>query len=380
MENIMSYKFRLYPDKQQEEKLLETLDKCRFVYNKMLEGLNNQEKPNRLELQNSIPELKEEYPELKEVYSKVLQYESYRLFSNLKALGELKKKGKKIGRLRFKGKGWFKTFTYNQSGFKVIETGKRLDLLHLSKIGDIPIRLHREIEGEGKIKQITVKRYNSGEWYACIQVKNDIEKETKPIKKKVGIDVGIKYFLSDSDGLQIENPKFLDKSYKKLRRKQKKLSRKHKGSKNRQKQKKKVAKVHEKIVNQRKDFLHKVSRFYVDNYDFIALEDLNIKGMVRSRLAKWISDASWDRFMRFLSYKAENAGKIVIKVNPRGTSQEYKYGTLDRDYNASLNILQRGLEKLPQGLREVTPMETEPLRELTIVPASSVIELGSSLR
>jgi len=133
-------------------------------------------------------------------------------------------------------------------------------------------------------------------------------------------------------------------------------------------------------VNQRKDFLHKVSRFYVDNYDFIALEDLNIKGMVRSRLAKWISDASWDRFMRFLSYKAENAGKIVIKVNPRGTSQEYKYGTLDRDYNASLNILQRGLEKLPQGLREVTPMETEPLRELTIVPASSVIELGSSLR
>jgi len=371
---MITQKFRLYPNKQQEQKLLETLDKCRFVYNKMLDGLNEQDKPNRLELQNSIPKLKEEYPELKEVYSKVLQYESYRLFSNLRALARLKKNGKKVGRLRFKGKGWFKTISYNQSGFKIIETEKRLDLLHLAKIGDIPIRTHREVKG--KIKQIVIKKYNSGKWYACIQVENSIELEKKPIEKKVGIDVGIKYFSTDSDGLQIENPKFLDKSYKRLRREQKELSRKKKGSKNRQKQRIRVAKVHEKIVNQREDFLHKVSRYYADSYDFIAVEDLNIKNMVRSHLAKWINDASWNRFIQFLSYKVENTSGIVVKVNPRGTSQEYKFGELDRDYNASLNILERGLEKLGMGQTEVTPIETEPL----LVRASSVVEVGSSLR
>ena len=371
---MITHKFRLYPSNQQEQRMLEVLDKCRFVYNKMLEGLNKQDKPNKLELQNSIPKLKEDYPELKKAYSKVLQYESYRLFSNLRALAVLKKNGKKVGRLRFKGKGWFKTISYNQSGFKIMETDKRLGLLHLSKIGDIPIKIHREVEG--KIKQIIIKRCNSGKWYACIQVENKRDKEKKPINKKVGIDVGIKHFLTDSDGLQIENPKFLDKSYKRLRREQKKLSRKKKVSKNRQKQRIKVAKVHEKIVNQREDFLHKVSRHYVDSYDFVAVEDLNIKSMVRSHLAKWINDASWNRFMQFLSYKAENAGGLVVKVNPRGTSQEYRFGELDRDYNASLNILKRGLENVGMGQTEITPIETEPL----LIRASSVVEVGSSLR
>jgi len=372
---MITYKFRLYPNKNQEQKLLETLDKCRFVYNKMLEGLNEQDKPNRLELQNSIPKLKEEHPELKEVYSKVLQYESYRLFSNLRALAKLKKNGKKVGKLRFKGKGWFKTMCYNQSGFKITKTEKRCDRLHLSKIGDIPIRIHRELKG--KIKQIVVKRYNTGKWFACVQVESNIEKENRPIEKKVGIDVGIKYFLTDSDGLQIENPKFLDKSYKRLRKEQKRLSRKEKSSNRREKQRIIVAKVYEKIVNQREDFLHKVSRYYVDNYDFIAVEDLNIKNMIRNHhLSRYINDASWNRFIQMLSYKAENTGKIVVKVNPRGTSQEYKFGKLDRDYNASLNILQRSLEKLGMGQPEVTPIETEPL----LVRASSVVEMGSSLR
>jgi putative transposase len=143
----ITYKFRLYPNSEKEKKLLWTLEKCRMVYNDMLEGLNNQEKPNRLELQSTLPKLKEQHPELKEVYSKVLQHEVYRLFSNLRALAQLKKKGKKVGRLRFKGKGWFKTFTFNQSGFELRKTGKGLDRLRLSKIGDIPIRIHRKIGG-----------------------------------------------------------------------------------------------------------------------------------------------------------------------------------------------------------------------------------------
>jgi putative transposase len=149
----------------------------------MLEEMDNQEKPNKLDLQNSLPELKETYPELKRVYSKVLQYEVYRLFSNLRALSELKKKGRKVGRLRFKGKGWFKTFTYNQSGFRIIKTDNRLDKLHLSKIGGVPIRIHQEIEGE--IKQITIKHKQTGGLPASqLQLKLKLKQKLKMKKKR----------------------------------------------------------------------------------------------------------------------------------------------------------------------------------------------------
>ena len=376
MQNI-TYKFRLYPNKEQEEKLLWTLEKCRLVYNDMLAGLNGQRKPNRMELQAMLPKLKEQYPELKDVYSKVLQYEVYRLFSNLKGLGELKKKGRKVGRLRFKGRGWFKTMTYNQSGFRIIGTNTRLDRLHLSKIGDIPIMVHREIKGD--VKQITVKRHCSGKWYANVVTERNNKKHDKKISSVIGIDKGIKYFLTDTDGRQIENSQFLKNSLKKLRREQRRLSRKKKKSSNYNKQRIKVARVHEQITNQRIDFLHKLSRSYIDNYDMIAIENLNIKNMVRNHhLARSISDVSWSAFDNMLFYKAENAGKTVIGVDPKGTSQEYKYGDdLDRDYNSSINILERGIAKLPKGLREVTPVEIEPLRKLQLVSASSVIETGS---
>jgi len=341
----------------------------------MLEGLNGQEKPDRFELQSRLPTLKEEYPELKNVYAKVLQYEVYRLFSNLRALAVLKKNGRKVGRLRFKGRGWFKTFTYNQLGFKAIKTGKRLDRLHLSKIGDIPIRTHREIES--KIKQITIKRHNYGKWYACISVENGLEIETNPIQKAVGLDVGITHFVTDSDGMQIGNPNCLKKTLKKLRKEQRRLSRKKKGT-NRDKQRVKVARVHERIVDQRRDFLHKLSRYYVDGYDLIAIENLNVKGMVRNRhLARSISDVAWSTFAGMLSYKAENAGKMVVKVDPKGTSQIYNHGELDRDYNASLNILQRGLEQVGMGQAELTPVDIEPLQKLYPVSASSMVEAGS---
>jgi putative transposase len=175
----------------------------------MLEGLNNQEKPNRVELQFTLPKLKEQHPELKEVYSKVLQHEVYRLFSNLRALAQLKRNGKKVGKLRFKGKGWFKTFTYNQSGFELRKTGKRLDRLRLSKIGAIPIRIHREIGGN--IKQIAIKRYNSGKWWGCVSVESNVSIEQKPIQKAVGLDVGLEHFTTDSDGKRVENPHHLKK-------------------------------------------------------------------------------------------------------------------------------------------------------------------------
>jgi len=369
-----TYKFRLYPSKQQEEKLLWTLDKCRFTYNLLLENLNKQDKPSKLKFQSMLPELKNQYPELKEVYSKVLQYECHRLFSNLKALSRLKKNGKKVGKLRFKTKNRFKTMVYNQLGFKIIYTGKRCQTLHLSKIGNIKVRIPKKQTIKGKIKQVIIKRYPSGKWFSLICVDIEAKIKQKPIKKKIGIDVGIKHFLTDSEGRQIENPLFYEKLLYKLQYEQKKLSRKQKGSKNREKQRIRVARIYEKIVNKRDDFLHKLSRFYANNYDFIAVEDLNIKNMVKNhRLARMIIDSSWNKFIQLLSYKVESTGGKVVRVNPRGTSKEYKYGKLDRDYNASLNILERGLSG--QGL-SFEPVETRPLRE---IPASLVIEAGSPI-
>ena len=323
-----------------------------------------------------ITDLKRIEPELQKVHSKVLQYENYRLFSNLRSLSQTKKKGRKIGSLRFKGKNWFKTFSYNQSGFAIMQTHARYDKLWLSKIGEIPFIMHRTIEG--KIKQITIKHYPSGKWYASIIAET---KDEVPITKnsdKVGIDLGTINYVYDSDGNHFNDPKYLDKSLEKLQKRQRRLSRKKKGSKNRAKQRTSVARVHEKITNQRDNFLHKLSRHYINNYGFIAVEDLQIKNMVRNRhLAKSISDASWSRFIQMLCYKAERAGCAVVKVGPRGTTQICSNCgkevhkelwnrihkcecdlEIDRDYNSAMNILKRALG---QELPESTPVEIEPL-------------------
>jgi len=370
-----TYKFRLYPGKEDEKKLLFVLEICRLLYNSFLTIWNDSDKiPNRYKLQAMLPAMKEEHEGLKKVNAKTLQMVLFMLYNNLKALRELKKKGRKVGRLRYKKYGKIKSFILNQSGFKVIKTGSRLDRLYISKVGDIPIRAHREIEGE--IKQVIVKQYKTGEWYALISVDREVSVIAKVIENVIGLDMGIKFFLSDSDGRQIENPKFYKKTLARLQTEQRKLSRKKKGSQNRKKEIICVAKLHQRLTNQRDDFLHKLSRYYVDNYDLIAVEDLNIKGMAKNHhLAQSILDASWSKFFGMLESKAEIAGSLVPKVNPRGTSKEHKYGMeIDRDYNASINILERGL--VGQGLPFV-PSEVEPLRMLIQVPASSIVEVGS---
>ena len=390
-----TYKFRLYPSKQQEQRLLWALNRCRFVYNYLLKK-KTKEKLSRSELQALLPNLKKEFPELRRVHSKTIQYENYRLHSNIMALSRLKKNGKKVGRLRYKGKEWFKTFTYNQSGFRMIETEKRQKLLHLSKIGNIPIRKHREIKGN--IKQITIKHHQSGKWYACIMTeyennqlnKSKAEEGQKKSERKIGIDMGINNYAYDSDGVHFDNPKNLDSCLKKLSREQRRFSRKEKKSKNREKQRVRLAITHEKIFNKRDDFLHKLSHHYADGYDFIAVEELSVKNMVKNRfLAKSIMDSAWSKFILMLQYKAERAGSEVIKVSPKDTTQKcsrcgHKVKkslstrihkcpicglVIDRDYNAAINILKHGLEKsglkrnedklekLGQGLPEFTPAQ-----------------------
>jgi len=387
---LISYKFRIYPSKTVEAKLMNQLELCRWLYNRLLEEVNKARKEGRKidwkDTQALIVKLKQEKPELKNVYSKVLQMVNYQLWSNIKALNELRKKGKKVGWLRYKtSPNSFKTLNFNQSGFKIDFERKRLIL---SKVGEIPIKLHRPIEG--KIKGIIIKRTKTGKWFAIVQA----EAEPKPLPKTdrvVGIDVGIQNFCVDSDGLAFENPKFIDRTLEKIKKVQKKLSRKQKNSKRREKVRLKLAKLYEKLENQRNDFLHKLSRYYVNNYDVICLEDLDVKDMVEngksSTLNRHIHDSAWYKFLSLLAYKAERAGRRVVRVKAANTSKRcancgYIVENLslkdrwftcpvcgweaDRDYNASLNILDVGLGQ------SRTPVEGEPLP--LVIPYRKVIE------
>ncbi|MGC8940376.1 MAG: RNA-guided endonuclease InsQ/TnpB family protein [Candidatus Bathyarchaeia archaeon] len=240
-------------------------------------------------------------------------------------------------------------------------------MLQLSKIGDIPIRVHRKVEG--RIKQVIIKRHNSGKWFACICVEKEAEMEKREPKRSVGIDVGLKHFLTDTDGRQIENPRFYERTLERIRVLHRNLSRKKKGSKNREKARVKLAKAYEKLVNQRDDFLHKLSRFYVNNYNLICVEKLNMKGMVRNHnLAGKILDASWGKFLQLLEFKAERAGALVVKVNPRGTSKGLTYKNPLRDWISANRIKMRGWGD-PKS-----PVEMKPLR---VIPASLIIEAGS---
>ncbi len=369
---MLTYRFRLYSNKQEEGKLLHAKDICRKAYNRLLEeyysGTTN---PNVLS--KFLTQLKKEWPELNEVYSKCLQPEVYRLFHNLKALSEMEKAGRKIGKLRFKGENWFKTITYNQAGFKLVPSNDKFGILHLSKIGDIPIRLHREVIGD--IKQVTIKHMPSGDWFACIIVDDYMGGDRDIfVEKMVGIDVGIKKYAVDSDGQEIRNPRYLMTGLNRVRKEQRKLCRKEKGSRNYEKQRKKVASEHEHVQNQRNDFQHKLSRYYVDNYDFIVTEKLDINELIKNgHLEQSITDAAWSSFNQKLAYKAERAGKLFVQVDPRGTSQKcsrcgefvpktrkerwhdcpYCGLHLSRDHNASINILQRGMMKVGQELPEL---------------------------
>ncbi len=376
---MLSYKFRLYPNKEEEQKLLWTKDVCRRVYNRILE-LYNAGEQDRSKLQALLPVWKESDMDLRGVHSKVLQYEVYLLFSNLAALKEVRKRGRKVGKLRFKSENGFRTITYNQSGFKLLPKNEKFGILHLSKIGNIPIRLHREVHGN--IKGIAIKHTPSGKWYACLLVDDgESAEEITVIDKAVGIDVGLESFVVDSDGNEVENPRHLKHELKKLRREQWRLSKKEKGSRNREKQRVIVARTYGRVQNQRTDFQHKLAKHYVDEYDLIVAEKIEPLNMVHDRrLSRAISDASWSSLNQKLAYKAERAGKLFVQIDPRGTSQicpncgRIAAKTLsqrvhdcpcgykdDRDHASSLVILEKGLQKVRLERPELKLVDSWPL-------------------
>ncbi|WP_160135499.1 RNA-guided endonuclease InsQ/TnpB family protein [Halococcus salsus] len=397
---MLNYKSRLNPTPAQAEQLAWTLDTCRQVYNHFLHRLNRVENTSSYNEQQRLPKLKEWWDDLRAVHSKMLQKVVQRLYDNLSTLRGLKENGHRVGQLRWKGAGYYHSFTYSQSGFKLDQKSDR-DELWLSKIGSIPVVAHRDLPTDATVKSVTVKREPTGKWYAVLSVETPDELPEKPTNPEnvVGIDVGILKFAHDTDGTAVGS---LDLSHERerLEHEQRVLSRREHGSNNYREQQRKVARRHADIKRKRRDFLHKLSTWYAENCDLVAVEDLDAKGLMQlDGNSRNRASAAWGTFRRMLEYKCEREGTHFAEVRPHGTTKECAQCgaetdkplwvrehscpacgfTADRDENAAWNVLQRGIDQIGMGNAESTPAETVVPTATTFQPvaANHVAETGS---
>lgn len=374
MERLKAYKFRIYPTEEQEIFFAKTFGCVRKVYNLMLNDRKKayEEVKNDPSKKMTFPtpaKYKKEFPFLKEVDSLALANAQLHLDKAYKNFF----RDKSVGFPRFKSKkNPVQSYTTNnQNGTVALIDSKFIKIPKLKSL--VRIKLHRQ--PKGMIKSATISRHASGKYYISLLCKEEIN-ELPKTNSAIGIDLGITDFAILSDGQKIDNNRFTSKMEKKLKREQRKLSKrallaKNKGiplseAKNYQKQKRKVARLHEKVMNQRTDFLNKLSTEIIKNHDIICIEDLNVKGMLRNhKLARSISDVSWSSFVAKLQYKADWYGREIIKVDTWFPSSQicsecgHKDGKKsldirewtcpichthhDRDINASINILTEGL-------------------------------------
>ena len=361
-----TYKFRIYPNAEQEQNLARHFGHSRFVYNYFLnqrkeQYLKDKKSDNYYAQTASLTQLKKQEGTewLKEVNSQTLQFALKSLDS---AYTNFFRGNAKFP--RFKSRKSKNSFTVPQSG-KIVD-GK----LNIPKFKDgIKIKLHREVLGT--IGKMSITRTPSGKYFVSIFTEQEVE-QLPTNEKSIGCDLGIKDFVITSDNKKFKNNRYTKKYAKKLKKAQQHLSRKQKGSNGFEKQKIKVAKIHEKIASCRLDTLHKVSYELVRDNGLIVCEDLNVKGMIKNRkLSKHIADASWGNFVNLLQYKCDWYGRELVKVNrffPSSKTcnecgwinQELKLSDrewtcknghkLSRDLNASQNILKEGLKIYREGL------------------------------
>ena len=403
MELTRAYKFRIYPDATRQEEIDERLILAQQFYNKILEKSiasyrNGQTKVSMAQFNRFVKEIIQEDKKYLKLYSQTrceIEYRLMKAYQNF--FRRIKEGNKKAGFPRFRSRDRYKSITYPQDNgsFSI-----RKDRLRVSRIGTMRIELHRKIEGT--IKTLAIKREGK-DYYAVFTTINGIKvPEVKNINP-VGIDLGLDSFIAMSDGTKIEKPKFAKKAEKHIARWQRRIAKRRKGSKRRESAKLKLQNKWEHVANQSNDFAHKLSDKLVNSrYTLFAVEDLHIQNMVKNHnLAQSIHNASWNRFIQMLSYKAESAGMKVIKVDARNTSKqcsncgniqdmplsirEYICSRcdmqMDRDINASINILHKATtlgqrESYAQGesvrphkeavLEELRTDKTHPLQNVVI--------------
>ena len=362
-----TFRFRLYPSKAQHTVMNKALNACRWIYNKALEVRRDawqerQDVVSLFDIIKMLPSWKREYPFLLDAYSQSLQDACARIDLAFQAFFRRVKAGQTPGYPRFRGSARYDSFAYPQTGFKLLDNGH----LRLSKIGDVRIILHRPLEG--KVKTLTVKRDVLGNWYACFACEIELD-PLPPSSKAVGVDVGLTHFATLSTGEHIPNPRFFRQDEKALAKTQRRLSKCAKGMLKYRKHKRIVQHIYKRIANRRRNFAHKLSRQLVNKFQIIAFEDLDIQQMQDGNwrsMNKSISDAAWGQLIQHTAYKAEWAGRSVIKVDPRNTTQMCSSCSkivpkdlsvrvhecphcgliLDRDHNAALNILALGMQCL----------------------------------
>ena len=317
---IKTFAYRLYPTKQQKRLLETTVETCRRFYNDCLAERKDvyeseQRTVSKFEQLRKVKILKNTSPFAKNVHSHILQVVVADLDKAFKSFFRRIKSGEKPGYPRFKGKDRFDSIGLKEysNGYKI--HGRRLKV---SGIGRIAVRWHREMPSEPSTVRIVRK---ADGWYACFAC----EVGTKPLPatgKAIGIDVGIKNLATDSSGAITDNPKWYRAGQRKLRVLQRSVARKKKGGANRRKAVGLLQRHHLKVSRQRQDFLNKLANGLIAENDLVVLEDLQIRNMVRNRhLSKSILDAGWNYLIQRLHAKAEEAGRVVIQVNPSGTSK-----------------------------------------------------------
>lgn len=371
---LKAYKYRIYPNKTQEVLLQKSFGCVRYFWNYMTEVFNSyDEETNPKPEYKTSTEFRKEQEFLLEVSAAILQQKE-KDFQQFKKQYFSKNRKLKIARPKFKSKNDNQSFRLPNQKFKIVDKK-----IQLEKIGKVRIVLDRELPTDCKFMSVTISKNKVGQYHASVLVEQEIQHLPKTTKE-VGIDVGVKTFLIQSDGIEVNNLRLFSKNQTKLKRLQQHFSRKQKGSRRREKCRKKIAKLYQKINNQKEHFLHNESLRIVKNYDYIYIEDLDVKSMLESKLmSKEISDVSWSKFFNYLAYKAEWYGKILHKVDRYYASSktcndcgnintELKLsdrewvckscGVLhDRDLNAAKNILKQGrcsYNDLTNTEREVT--------------------------
>ncbi len=387
---ILTYCYRIKPSAEQELSMFYTLELLRRHWNYALGQRLDSLKRNRCQIdrcslisepigeisekvnyytqQSALKHTKKLFPDYKNIWSESQQVNLQRLNKAWEHWLIPDKSGKRGGRPRFKKAGTLRSFFYPRVNCKRAGAHINNGILKLSKIGDMTVIMHRPIPDGFTLKTCTIVHKADG-WYCCISMQDETVPEAMQlgeVKSAVGVDVGLKEFLTTSDGETVPIQQTYRKTQSHIARQQRKLARKKGGSKRAEKQNNFIARIHQRIGRIRENFHYNTAHKLVKNYDLIAVEDLNIKGLARTRLSKSILDAAWGKFITILEAVAVKRGVRVVAVNPHGTSQNcsncgvkvpktlsvrlhecHKCGvTLDRDENAARNILDRALSEV----------------------------------